>query len=176
MSRITAKMVKGTFERFCAAVPAPEGMRWVLQEKDIIPWSLGAVEIATYPNGVWSQPFGHLAWDKNADAWEALRCMAFVAEYMMKPDRPIHQLATMIINHQRNPAAVIGSMAMLAQIVLKKPKVKNTHEYEVQGNYGTGWDLVDTLETREEARESLKNYRENQPGAQFRIRRVKTED
>jgi len=84
MSRTTAKMVKGVFERFCAAVPAPEGMHWVLQEKDIVPWSLGAIHIDRSKGGGWAQPFGHLAWSSNSEAWEALRCMAFVGEYMLK--------------------------------------------------------------------------------------------
>lgn len=48
--------------------------------------------------------------------------------------------------------------------------------YDVQGNYGQGWETVTAEETREEAREQLKTYRDNEPGVPFRIRRVKEDD
>lgn len=34
-------------------------------------------------------------------------------------------------------------------------------EYEIQGNYGYGWDVKCTEETRKEANQRLKEYREN---------------
>lgn len=34
-------------------------------------------------------------------------------------------------------------------------------EYEIQGNYGYGWDVECTEETRKEANARLKEYREN---------------
>ena len=44
-------------------------------------------------------------------------------------------------------------------------------EWQVQGNYGYGhgYEAVDTLNARTEARESLKLYRENERGVSFRI-------
>lgn len=40
--------------------------------------------------------------------------------------------------------------------------------WEVQGNYGQGWECVTAEETRKEARERLKEYRENESGP-FRL-------
>jgi hypothetical protein len=54
-------------------------------------------------------------------------------------------------------------------------KRKTVDEYEIQGNYGYGWDMVTTEETRKEARAQVKCYRENEPRAAHRIvkKRVK---
>lgn len=40
--------------------------------------------------------------------------------------------------------------------------------WEVQGNYGQGWECVTAEETRKEAKERLKEYRENE-GGPFRL-------
>lgn len=40
---------------------------------------------------------------------------------------------------------------------------KTSDEYEVQGNYGQGWEMVTTEETWKAAREQLKCYNENEP-------------
>ena len=40
---------------------------------------------------------------------------------------------------------------------------KTVDEYEVQGNYGQGWECVTTEETYRDAREQLKCYNENEP-------------
>ena len=40
---------------------------------------------------------------------------------------------------------------------------KTVDEYEVQGNYGQGWECVTTEETRKAAREQLKCYNDNEP-------------
>lgn len=52
---------------------------------------------------------------------------------------------------------------------------KTRDEWQVQGNYGHGHECVDTLDTRVEAKESLKVYRENERGISFKIvkKRVK---
>jgi len=42
-------------------------------------------------------------------------------------------------------------------------KRKTVDEYEVQSNYGQGWECVTTEETRKEAREQLRCYNENEP-------------
>ena len=53
-------------------------------------------------------------------------------------------------------------------------KRKTIDEYEIQGNYGQGWEIVTTEETRAAARDQLKCYNENET-APHRIvkRRVK---
>ena len=58
--------------------------------------------------------------------------------------------------------------------------IRNTRdEYDIQGNYGGGhgFECVTSESTRKEARERLKEYRENEKGVPFRIvkRRVKLE-
>jgi hypothetical protein len=54
-------------------------------------------------------------------------------------------------------------------------KRKTTDEYAIQGNYGQGFEDVTTETTRKEAKERLKEYRENEPQYSHRliIRRVK---
>lgn len=47
------------------------------------------------------------------------------------------------------------------------------YEYEIQTNYGDGWELSTTESTRKEAGARLKEYRENQPEYAHRIKRVK---
>lgn len=46
---------------------------------------------------------------------------------------------------------------------------KTYDEYEVQGNYGQGWEMVTIEETYKEAKAQLKCYRENEPGTAHRI-------
>jgi hypothetical protein len=50
-----------------------------------------------------------------------------------------------------------------------------TTEYEVQGNYGHGYECVTSEATKAEANERLREYRENEPGVPFRVRRVTAE-
>lgn len=49
-------------------------------------------------------------------------------------------------------------------------------EWEIQGNYGYGWECENTEDTRKDALRSLREYRENGSG-QYRIvkRRIKLE-
>lgn len=47
-----------------------------------------------------------------------------------------------------------------------------TTEYSIQGHYGFGWEEVAAETTHSEARERLKEHRENEPGTPFRLRRV----
>lgn len=52
---------------------------------------------------------------------------------------------------------------------------KTTDEFTIQGNYGQGWEDVTAEDNRREARERLKEYRENEPQYPHRLitRRVK---
>lgn len=50
-------------------------------------------------------------------------------------------------------------------------KRKTYDEYELQGNYGQGWEMVTTEETMIDARNQRKCYRENEPGIPFRIKK-----
>jgi hypothetical protein len=45
----------------------------------------------------------------------------------------------------------------------KMYKRKTVDEYEVQGNYGQGWEMVTTEETRKAAKEQCKCYDNNEP-------------
>lgn len=53
---------------------------------------------------------------------------------------------------------------------------KTRDEWEIQGNYGYGWETENTETTRHDAVRSLREYRANGPG-QYRIvkRRIKLE-
>lgn len=52
---------------------------------------------------------------------------------------------------------------------------KTRDEFEVQGNYGCGWEVLTTDETLKESRAMLKDYRDNEPSIPHRIvkKRVK---
>lgn len=54
---------------------------------------------------------------------------------------------------------------------------KTRDEYDIEGNYGYGWDVVTCEDTYRAAREQLRVYRENEPDAAHRIvkRRVRLE-
>lgn len=49
---------------------------------------------------------------------------------------------------------------------------KEDFEYEVQGNYGYGWDCLTTEATMAEAKEQKKCYDENEPNVPHRIKTV----
>ena len=49
------------------------------------------------------------------------------------------------------------------------------HEYEIQGDYGYGWEPVHVEDTLDEARATASLYRENETKYRFRVRRVKIE-
>ena len=50
---------------------------------------------------------------------------------------------------------------------------KTRDEYEVQGNYGQGWECVTGAESRTEARSLLRDYRENEPATPHRIKVIR---
>lgn len=58
--------------------------------------------------------------------------------------------------------------------------IRKTHaEYDIQGNYGYGWETVTTELTWREAKEQVKVYRENEPQFAHRVKinsRVKNDD
>lgn len=47
-----------------------------------------------------------------------------------------------------------------------------TYEYEVQGNYGSGWECVTIEDSREDAEAMLADYDANEPQYPHRIKRV----
>lgn len=51
---------------------------------------------------------------------------------------------------------------------------KTRDEWEIQGNYGHGWECVNTEDTRQDAKRSVSEYRANE-SAPFRVvkKRVK---
>lgn len=49
-------------------------------------------------------------------------------------------------------------------------------EYEVQGYYSFGWEMVTTETNFAEAKKRLKEYKDNEPNISFRIKRIKSED
>lgn len=52
-----------------------------------------------------------------------------------------------------------GEMPYDCYVTKARRKMKD--EFEIQGNYGYGWDVECTEETRQEANQRLKEYREN---------------
>jgi hypothetical protein len=48
---------------------------------------------------------------------------------------------------------------------------KTVDEYEIQGNYGQGWECETTEEMYKEAMKRLKEYRQNMPEYSHRCRR-----
>lgn len=53
---------------------------------------------------------------------------------------------------------------------------KTRDEYELQGNYGCGWECLTTEDTRKDIRARLREYRENEGGEyRIKLRRVKLE-
>jgi len=60
------------------------------------------------------------------------------------------------------------------------PYIRKTEdEWNIEGNYGygDGWEVVTSETTYKEAKECIKEYRDNEPGVPFRIKkhRVKKE-
>ena len=47
-----------------------------------------------------------------------------------------------------------------------------SYEWELLGNYGSGWDLLTTAATRKEINQLERDYRANEPGLPLKIRRV----
>lgn len=49
-------------------------------------------------------------------------------------------------------------------------------EYDIEGLYGYGWEMVTSEDDFLEAKARLKEYRENEPGTAFRINRVRVKE
>lgn len=49
-------------------------------------------------------------------------------------------------------------------------KRKTQDIWNVQGNYGFGWETVTAETTYREVRARLREYRENEPGTSFRLK------
>ena len=54
----------------------------------------------------------------------------------------------------------------------KESRKRAVTEFEVQGDYGQGWEMVTTEETKEAADEQKRTYDENEPGTPHRVKRV----
>lgn len=53
---------------------------------------------------------------------------------------------------------------------------KTRDEFELQGNYGQGWECLTTEDSRAEIRQRLREYQENEGGAyRIKARRVPIE-
>ena len=50
---------------------------------------------------------------------------------------------------------------------------KTTDQYQLLANYGQGWEVETTEETRKEIKERLKEYRSNAPMYQYKIKTVR---
>jgi hypothetical protein len=48
-------------------------------------------------------------------------------------------------------------------------KRKTEDEYEIQGDYGQGWEMVTTETNRSDVKANIKCYREGEPNICFRI-------
>lgn len=49
------------------------------------------------------------------------------------------------------------------------------YEYDIEADYGNGYEHTHTVETRAEAVQSIKEYRANAPQYPYRIKRVRAE-
>lgn len=73
----------------------------------------------------------------------------------------------------RAPRNANGSRARYFHAMLVRALKQRVNEYVVQGCYGHGWEDLCSSNSRKEAREDLKSYRENAPGAyRLIVRRV----
>lgn len=73
----------------------------------------------------------------------------------------------------RAPKNANGSRARYFHAMLVRAFNAKVPEYVVQGHYGHGWEDLAASRTRKEARDDLKAYRENAPGAyRLIVRRV----
>lgn len=52
-------------------------------------------------------------------------------------------------------------------------KRKTRDLFDIEGLYSYGWESVTCEETRKDARERLKEYKENEPGTAFRLRKYR---
>ena len=52
-------------------------------------------------------------------------------------------------------------------------KTRDVYEIQQDWGYGDGWETVSSCDTRREAIEERKAYRENQPEAPVRIKKVR---
>lgn len=70
---------------------------------------------------------------------------------------------------------VFHAMLRRANTPQKEKKERLTKdEFQVQGYYGKAWEIVTTEEIRTEAKQRLAEYRENEPGTNFRIKTVRS--
>lgn len=66
-----------------------------------------------------------------------------------------------LINHDGYPVDI--------SVTWPKGQRLTVDSFEVHGRYSHGWEMVTAEETRREARQRLREYRENEPGTAFKI-------
>lgn len=80
-------------------------------------------------------------------------------------------------SHRTTPASTAGRVLESHEGRIKDHLAQHAayegYDYEVQGDYGQGWEMVTTEDNPRAAKESLRTYRENEPGIPFRTKRVK---
>ena len=55
-----------------------------------------------------------------------------------------------------------------------KPYVRKTVDlYDILGDYGGGFEIVNCESSRKAARDSIREYRENEPTVQFKIKKYR---
>ena len=64
-----------------------------------------------------------------------------------------------------------GSTLLTGEV--ESERARAMYEYELQGNYGYGWDTLTTESTRKDINMRLSEYRANERGVMLRIKRVK---
>lgn len=52
----------------------------------------------------------------------------------------------------------------------------NNIEYNIEGNYGYGWEMVMCEDNFLDARQRIKEYKENEPNISFRINRIRIKE
>jgi hypothetical protein len=76
---------------------------------------------------------------------------------------------------ERLTAEELAKLRRENQREVERSKASPKYEFEIQGNYGYGWEMVTTEETIEDARKQVKCYNENEPNP-HRIKMVKRTD
>ena len=96
------------------------------------------------------------------------------AVYVATADKPLRANPTKRRTSRRLPAGSAPRSKPRVRRNGSRPRTTRD-EFEVRGNYGFGhgFEMVTTEDTRKEAKERLREYRDNEPGIPFKIVRVR---